>query len=90
MDSLHDGIQLIDFINNLYASALVGVFSGFNYPYISSFLFGSVSFLFFPLFLLDDGLSPVVIGDKPLILWIFEAFLDVEGQWKILEYIISY
>lgn len=88
MHFLHYGVELVNFVDDLDASTLVGVLAWLDYPYVPSFLFGSVSFLFLPLLLLYDGFPPVVVGDEPLVFGVFETLLDVEGQGQILEHII--
>ena len=88
MHFLHYGVELVNFVDDLDASTLVGVLAWLDYPYVPSFLFGGVPFLFVPLLFLYDGFPPVVVGDEPLVFGVFETLLNVEGQGQILEHII--
>lgn len=85
MGLFDDPVELVDFVDDCYASALVGVLARLDYPDISGFL----SLLILELLLYQFGPRCVEFSE-PLVLWVFEASFDMECQWKIVEDVLSY
>lgn len=84
-----NGVQLVDLVNYGDSVASIGVFAGFDNPYVTHLaLFLDASLHLFLLFL-DVCLALLVICQKPLILWVLDSFLYMKGQRNGLEQIPS-
>jgi hypothetical protein len=75
---LEDGVEFVDFVDDGDAVAAVGVFARFYDPDVAHFPFLLNSHLHLLLLLLDVGLALFVVGQKTFVLWVLNAFLDVE------------
>ncbi len=88
---LHDRVQLINFVNDSYTSALITVLSWLDYPNVPCLLWTLASFLFLLFFFsfYDSG-SFFMIFYKLQILRILHSFSDVKSQRQIIVHIFFY
>ena len=82
----HNSVEFINLVDDCDSSTLIRIFSRFYNPNISGLQF--ILLAFFLSF--DELCSFLIILGKPFILLIFEAIFDVESQWYIVKYILSY
>ena len=87
--ALHDGIELVYLVDDRDAISTVGQLSRFDDPDVTERAFDCFPALDFLLLFFHEGLSLLVVGHKPFILWVLGALLDVEGQRNGLEQIAS-
>lgn len=82
----HYSVEFINLVDDCDSSALVWIFSRLNDPNISG-----LQLVFLAFFLsLDKLCSFLIILGKSFILFVFEAIFDVESQWYVVKYILSY
>ena len=82
----HNSVEFINLVDDCDSSTLIRIFSRFYNPNISGLQF--ILLAFFLSF--DELCSFLIILGKPFILLIFETIFDVESQWYIVKYILSY
>ena len=86
---LEDGVELVDLVYDCDAVATVGVLPWFDDPDVTHFALLLYAQLHLFLLFLDVGLALFVIGQESLVLWVLDAFLDMERQGDSLEQITA-
>lgn len=87
--TLHDGIELVDLVDDRDAISTISQLSRFDDPDVAERAFDGFPALDFLLLPLHEGLSLLVVGHEPFIFWVFGSLLDVKGQRNGLEQIAS-
>ena len=87
----YDAVEFVYFVYDCDSSALVAIFSRLYYPDITLLDLCTVTVLLLSFCLFDNSPgTALVIVDKLQILWVFEAFTDVEGQGKVVVHVLSH
>jgi len=79
-------VQLVYLVYYCNTTALVGVLTWLDDPYVPHLATALHLLLLLPLHL---PLTTLVVLHEPLVLWIFDSLFDVKGQRHILEHISS-